>query len=150
MSSFSAATSTRKTAGDIIASASRPGRSAHGGSQEEQNRNDYRKKLWCETQWTNLSMQAKKTHDLPTLPYFDPETMLLSKEVNARLWGQLSRLWDYLGPERAPYATPIMIEGGEVRWHSFLSGSQGDEAEIYDKDLDAFMSRSRKPGEYDG
>ncbi|KIW92652.1 uncharacterized protein Z519_06499 [Cladophialophora bantiana CBS 173.52] len=148
-STTTTSTSTRKTAGDIIASASRPSKSVHAGSQEE-HRNDYRKKLWCETQWTNLSMQAKKTHELPTLPYFDPETMLLSKEVNARLWGQLNRLWDYLGPERAPYATPIMAEGGEVKWHSFLNGSQGDEAEIFDKELDAFMSRSRKPGEYDG
>ncbi|EXJ69928.1 uncharacterized protein A1O5_07001 [Cladophialophora psammophila CBS 110553] len=148
-STTTTSTSTRKTAGDIIASASRPGKSVHAGSQEE-HRNDYRKRLWCETQWTNLSMQAKKTHELPTLPYFDPETMLLSKEVNARLWGQLSRLWDYLGPERAPYATPVMVEGGEVKWHSFLNGNQGDEADIFDKELDAFMSRSRKPGEYDG
>ncbi|OAP64636.1 hypothetical protein AYL99_00608 [Fonsecaea erecta] len=138
----------RKSAGDIIASASRPSRAGH--DQEEQNRHDYRKKLWCETQWTNLSLQAKKTHNLPTLPYFDPETMLLSKEVNARLWGQLSRLWDSLGPERAPYATPLMVEGGEVKWHSFMNGSQGDEAEIYEKDLDAFMSRNRRPGQYEG
>ncbi|OAG41943.1 hypothetical protein AYO21_03946 [Fonsecaea monophora] len=140
-------TSTRKTAGDIIASASRPSK---GASQEDQHRHDYRKNLWCETQWTNLSMQAKKNHDLPTLPYFDPETMLLSKEVNARLWNQLCRLWDFLGPDRAPYATPIMVEGGEVKWHSFLNGSQGDEAEIYDKNVDAFMSQSRRPGDYDG
>ncbi|KIX99494.1 uncharacterized protein Z520_05070 [Fonsecaea multimorphosa CBS 102226] len=143
-------TTARKSAGDIIASASRPSNNRSGGSQEEANRNDYRRKLWCETQWTNLSMQAKKTHNLPTLPYFDPETMLLSKEVNARLWGQLGRLWDYLGPDRAPYATPIMVEGGEVKWHSFLNGSQGDEAEVYEKDLDVFMSRSKRPGEYDG
>ena len=43
------------------------------------------KGLWCNTQWANLSTQAKK-FDLPTLPYFDPKTGLLSKDVNHKLW----------------------------------------------------------------
>lgn len=42
-----------------------------------------------------------------------------------------------------------MVEGGEVKWHSFLHGDKGDEAEIYDRAVDAFMSRAKKPGEYD-
>ena len=44
--------------------------------------------LWCETQWANLSLQGIHL-GLPTLPYFDPKTMLLSKEVNMKLWKQL-------------------------------------------------------------
>ncbi|KIW77107.1 hypothetical protein Z517_09553 [Fonsecaea pedrosoi CBS 271.37] len=59
-------------------------------------------------------------------------TMLLSKQINHKLCSQLKRLWDYLGPDKAPFATPIMIEGGEVKWHSFLNRDKGDEAEIYD------------------
>jgi hypothetical protein len=43
-----------------------------------------------------------------------------------------------------------MAEGGEVKWHSFLNGDKGDEAEIYTNAVDAFMSRSMKPGHYDG
>lgn len=50
--------------------------------------NNLAKKIWCETQWTTLSIQAKNL-GLPKLPYFDPQTMLLSKEVNGRLWRQL-------------------------------------------------------------
>jgi hypothetical protein len=46
------------------------------------------KALWCNTQWTNLTMQAKK-FDLPMLPYFDPKTGLLSKDVNHKLWSQI-------------------------------------------------------------
>lgn len=46
------------------------------------------KDMWCQTQWTNLSMQAQ-TLGLPKLPYFDPKTMLLSKEVNVKMWKQL-------------------------------------------------------------
>jgi len=46
------------------------------------------KTIWCQTQWTNLSLQAKNL-GLPKLPYFDLKTMLLSKEVNAKLWKQL-------------------------------------------------------------
>ena len=49
---------------------------------------DLARQIWCETQWTNLSIQAKNL-GLPKLPYFDPKTMLLSKEVNPRLWKQL-------------------------------------------------------------
>ncbi|EXJ60890.1 hypothetical protein A1O7_05043 [Cladophialophora yegresii CBS 114405] len=140
-------TTTRKSAADIINSASRPTKPF---ARHETHKHDPRKQLWCDTQWTTLSMQAKKTHNLPTLPYFDPDTMLLSKEVNEKLWRQLERLWDYLGPERAPFATPVMAEGGEVKWHSFMNGDKGDEAEVYASAVDAFMSRTRKPGEYDG
>jgi hypothetical protein len=46
------------------------------------------KSLWCNTQWANLTMQAKK-FELPTLPYFDPKTGLLSKDVNHKLWSQI-------------------------------------------------------------
>lgn len=80
----------------------------------------------CDTQWTNLSCQARRL-DLPKEPYFDPKTMLLSKEVNIRLWKQLSKLYNVLGPERAPLATPVMVEGGEVKWFSYMEGSKGQE-----------------------
>lgn len=90
--------------------------------------------VWCETQWTNLSFQAKKL-GMPKLPYFDTKTMLLSKEVNYKMWKQLLKLYDFLGPEKAPLATPIMLEGGEVEWHSFLGEDRGIKAEIYDKSL---------------
>ena len=46
------------------------------------------KLLWCNTQWANLTMQAKK-FELPTLPYFDPKTGMLSKDVNHKLWAQI-------------------------------------------------------------
>ncbi len=51
-------------------------------------RKDPAKWMWCETQWVSLSLQAKNL-GLPRLPYFDPDTMILSKEVNARMWKQL-------------------------------------------------------------
>ena len=57
-------------------------------SSETSSANDIAKKTWTETQWANLSLQAKNL-GLPKLPYFDPETMLLSKEVNKKLWRQL-------------------------------------------------------------
>ena len=47
--------------------------------------------LWCNTQWANLSIQAKK-FELPNLPYFDPKTGLLSKDVNHKLWSQIVSL----------------------------------------------------------
>jgi hypothetical protein len=75
----------RKSAADIIASASRPKPFAPRPNYKD----DPRKQIWCDTVWTNLSVQAKTTHNLSTLPYFDPETMLLSREVNQVLWGQL-------------------------------------------------------------
>lgn len=132
--------------------------------------------MWCDTQWANLSIQAKKL-ELPELPYFDPETMLLSKEVNVKLWDQLvriisgqqaarkgsaepnysltpqprnsqKRLFDYLGPEKAPFATPVMKEHGVVKWHSFLNNDRGDEADVYDTVVDAFMSDAKKRGEF--
>lgn len=90
--------------------------------------------VWCETQWTNLSFQAKKL-GMPKLPYFDTKTMLLSKEVNYRMWKQLLKLYDHLGAEKAPLATPVMLEGGEVEWHSYLDEDRGIKAEIYDKTL---------------
>ena len=61
--------------------------------------NDIAKKTWTETQWANLSLQAKNL-GLPKLPYFDPETMLLSKEVNKKLWRQL------VGISRIKHETP--------------------------------------------
>ena len=49
---------------------------------------DIGRRMWTETQWVNLSRQARDL-GLPKLPFFDPETMLLSKEVNDKLWKQL-------------------------------------------------------------
>lgn len=46
------------------------------------------RRVWCETIWANLSKQAID-HDLPRLQYFDTTTMLLSKEVNKKLWSQV-------------------------------------------------------------
>ncbi len=83
----------RKSATDIIASSSR---STKPSAAPDNYRNDPRKQLWCTTQWANLSMQAKKNCKLETLPYFDPETMLLSREVNEKLWGQLVSLSCFL------------------------------------------------------
>lgn len=49
---------------------------------------DIGRRIWTETQWVNLTKQAIDL-GLPKLPYFDPQTMLLSKEVNKNLWRQL-------------------------------------------------------------
>lgn len=49
---------------------------------------DVGRRIWADTQWTNLSVQARDL-GLPKLPYFDQGTMLLSKEVNAKLWKTL-------------------------------------------------------------
>jgi hypothetical protein len=49
---------------------------------------DTGRKVWCETIWANLSKQAID-HDLPRIQYFDTKTMLLSKEVNKKLWSQV-------------------------------------------------------------
>lgn len=77
--------SAKKDAAAIIASASR-----HRAPPATSYHDHPAKDVWCETQWTNLSMQAKKL-ELPEFPYFDPDTMLLSKEVNHKLWDQLVR-----------------------------------------------------------
>jgi hypothetical protein len=113
------------------------------------------KELWCETQWTALSLQAKN-HGLAKDPYFDPKTMRLSKEVNMKLWKQLvslysklgylvgscdpihltgsmnlvlilskEKLYNHLGPDKAAFATPIMLEGGEIEWYSFVEDDRG-------------------------
>lgn len=153
----------KRDAAAIIAAASRPAK-----SQPISFQNDNKKAVWCETQWTNLSLQAKKL-ELPSLPYFDPETMLLSKEINHELWSQLvrvallwaaclciasslttvqERLWDNLGPDKAPYAAPCMIKGGEVKWYSFLARDKGAEVEVYGNAVDAFMSGAHRPGHY--
>lgn len=49
---------------------------------------DIARRIWCQTTWVNLSKQAIDL-GLPKLPYFDPKTMILSKEVNSNLWSQL-------------------------------------------------------------
>jgi hypothetical protein len=49
---------------------------------------DLGRRIWTETQWVNLSRQARDL-GLPKLPYFDESTMVLSKEVNRKLWRQL-------------------------------------------------------------
>ncbi len=74
----------KKDAAAIIASASRHNKISAPPSFK----NDNHKVVWCETLWTNLSHQAKRL-GLPAVPYFDPETMLLSKDVNRKLWIQL-------------------------------------------------------------
>jgi hypothetical protein len=74
----------KKDAASIIASASRPNKISTPASFK----NDSHRVVWCETLWTNLSHQAKQL-GLPAAPYFDPETMLLSKDVNRKLWIQL-------------------------------------------------------------
>jgi len=42
------------------------------------------KKAWCQTQWTNLSHQARSVN--MDNYYFDPKTMLLDRLVNKKLW----------------------------------------------------------------
>jgi hypothetical protein len=37
------------------------------------------------------------------------------------------KLYRVLGPEKAPYATPVMVEGGELKWFSYLGESKGQE-----------------------
>lgn len=39
------------------------------------------------------------------------------------------RLYTVLGADRAPLATPVMLEGGEVEWHSFLDDDKGQKGE---------------------
>jgi len=95
---------TKHDAAAIIANASRhktpPATSDH--------RNHPAKQMWCETQWSNLSMQAKKL-ELPELPYFDPETMLLSKEVNVKLWDQLVSGYYLVTISLAPPRFPVFF-----------------------------------------
>ncbi|KIV92334.1 hypothetical protein PV10_06786 [Exophiala mesophila] len=134
--------SAKKDAAAIIASASR-----HRAPPPTSYHDHPAKDLWCEMQWTNLSMQAKIL-ELPELPYFDQDTMLLSKEVNHKLWDQLQRLFDYLGPKKAVKATPVMADKGVVKWHSFLNDDRGEEAEVYNSIVDKFMSGAKGRGEY--
>ena len=69
--------------------------------------------------------------------------------TNADCFALQERLWDNLGPDKAPYASPTMLEGGEVKWHSFLPGDKGKEVEVYANIIDAFMSDVVRPGHYD-
>ncbi|KAI1624357.1 hypothetical protein EDD37DRAFT_630843, partial [Exophiala viscosa] len=50
---------------------------------------------------------------------------------------------------KAPYASPLMVEGGQVTWHSFLPGDKGNEVEVFANIVDAFMSGAPRPGHYD-
>jgi hypothetical protein len=59
------------------------------------------------------------------------------------------RLYANLGPTRAPFATPILHEDGEITWHSFLPGDKGQEAEVYGKEIDVFFAGSKRPGIYE-
>ena len=86
------------------------------------------KKSWCQTQWTNLSFQAE-TKGLPDV-YFDSDTRLLDKTTNKGLWQLLNRLYNLLGPARAPFAHPVMLEGGKIEWHNYADGCRGVIAEI--------------------
>ena len=53
------------------------------------------KKAWCQTQWTNLSHQARllglADHG-DVMSYFDPKTLLLDKTANKALWKLLVRI----------------------------------------------------------
>ncbi|RMD41287.1 hypothetical protein DV735_g3813, partial [Chaetothyriales sp. CBS 134920] len=87
--------------------------------------------MWCETQWVNLSLQARNL-GVSKVPYFDPETMILSKEVNGTMWKQLTRLYTVLGEKKAPYAAPLLIDVGtknppELKWFSYLDEEKGSE-----------------------
>ncbi|KAK5938031.1 hypothetical protein PMZ80_009620 [Knufia obscura] len=86
------------------------------------------KKAWCQAQWTNLSYQAEKLALADV--YFDKETMLLDKLTNKKLWQLVNRLFNLLGPEKAPFAHPVMLEGGSVEWHNYSDGCKGVVAEI--------------------
>ena len=63
------------------------------------------RKMWLELTWANLSIQATNL-GLPSDTFFDTTTMLLSREINAKLWKQLvslfsfSSTWRYLGGRR--------------------------------------------------
>lgn len=81
------------------------------------------KKAWCQSQWTNLSFQAERL-GLPDV-YFDKNTMLLDKTTNKKLWLLLNRLYNLLGPEKAPFAHPVMLEGGSVEWHNYADECKG-------------------------
>jgi len=81
------------------------------------------KRVWCQTQWTNLSYQAQK-EGLPDV-FFDKETMLLDKLTNKKLWQLMNRLYNLLGPEKAPFAHPVMLAGGTVEWHNYADGCKG-------------------------
>lgn len=111
------------------------------------------KKAWCQTQWTTLSAQARAL-DLP-IDYFDSRTMLLDKLTNKTLWQLLvglrifanvhaqrlpwsrstrslicysslqNRLYNLLGPDKAPFAYPKMLEGGKVEWHNYADECKG-------------------------
>jgi hypothetical protein len=52
------------------------------------------------------------------------------------------RLYHVLGPEKAHLATPIMVEGGEVKWYSYIGESKGQEGKITTSNasLQALMS----------
>jgi len=89
------------------------------------------KKAWCQTQWTNLSFQAEKL-GLPDV-FFDNDTRLLDKTTNRKLWQLMNNLFNLLGPEKAPYAYPVMLEGGSVEWHNYADGCKGVVAEIVEE-----------------
>ncbi|KAK4950512.1 hypothetical protein LTR66_013961 [Elasticomyces elasticus] len=89
------------------------------------------KKAWCQTQWTNLSLQARKL-EMPEV-YFDKHTNMLNKIQNKPLWQLLNRLYNLLGPEKAPFATPVMHEGGRIEWHNYADECKGVVAEIIEE-----------------
>lgn len=50
---------------------------------------DPAKKIWCQTQWTSLSHQARQLgmeDKGDVTSFFDPKTMLLDKLSNKKLW----------------------------------------------------------------
>ena len=121
---------TKSSDTDAISIISKASRSTNSSSltkvQSLSAEDDVGRKVWCETQWVNLSRQAREL-GLPSQPWFVRETGLLSKEVSGGLWKSLIKLYNILGPEQAPYALPKMVEGGEVNWYSYLGESRGVE-----------------------
>ena len=41
------------------------------------------------------------------------------------------RLYKELGPAKAPYATPVMIEGGEIKWFDYCEENKGQEGACF-------------------
>jgi hypothetical protein len=53
--------------------------------------------------------------------------LVLSTFMLILMDGLQIKLYRVLGPEKAPFATPKMFEGGEVRWFSYIDGAKGEE-----------------------
>jgi len=45
--------------------------------------------------------------------------------INHALILSKEKLYNHLGPDKAAFATPMMLEGGEIEWYSFLEDDKG-------------------------